>query len=185
MLILNHRKVILIVAILTLFTITTACGISALQKEEPAPTEVPPVTVVFTQVITQIILPTVTPAITNTPESTPTPTPTVQAISSGEYDPYSVPLWYPFEECPASRLHIGDRAFVTRGGGPNGVRFGADVSYDTIIGYAEEGEGMLIIDGPFCYYGWIVWQVKTDGGLNGFTPEGNGDEYWLLPEEES
>jgi hypothetical protein len=41
---------------------------------------------------------------------------------------------------------------------------------------------MLIIDGPYCYENWIVWQVDTDGGLQGFTPEGNGDEYWLIPE---
>jgi hypothetical protein len=178
----NHRSKILIIAMLVLFTVTTACSISALQ-EEPAPTQVPPVTVVFTQVVTQIILPTLTPEVTVNPEITPTPSPTVQVISSGEYDAFSAPQWYPIKGCPASRLHLGDRAFVTRGGGPNGIRFGADVRYDTIIGYAQEGEGMLILDGPFCYYGWLVWQVKTDGGLNGFTPEGDGEEYWLLPEE--
>lgn len=170
--------------ICVLILVTIACSFSALQ--EPTATPQPPVTVIVTEIVTQIVLPTNTVSTPETSEVTPTltATATVQPAVSGGYDPYSQPQWYPIKGCPASRLHVGDRAYVTVGGGPNGIRYGSDVRYDTIIGYAEEGEGMLIIDGPWCYYDWIVWQVTTDGGLTGYTPEGDGDEYWLLPEEE-
>jgi len=166
---------------MAIVVVTTACSFSVFQ--DPTATVAPPVTVIVTQIVTQVIPATMEPEITNTPAVSPTPSPTLIPTLAGTYDPYSAPLWYPIENCPASRLHIGDRAYVTIGGGPNGIRFGADVRYDTVIGYAEEGEGMSVLDGPWCYHNWIVWMVKTDGGLEGFTPEGNGEEYWLLPEQ--
>jgi len=174
------KKQMIPLLLVTLFLVSTACSFSLF--EEPTATPQPPVTVVVTNVITQIVPPTGTPIVTDVPVGTLTPSPTVPPNAAGTYDPYSVQIYYPIEGCPASRLHIGDRATVTIGGGPNAIRFGSDVRYDSIIGYAQEGEGMLIVDGPWCYYNWIVWQVKTDGDLAGYTPEGNGDEYWLIPE---
>ncbi len=177
----HPKKIFILIFTGVLFMITVACSFSVFS--EPTATSVPPVTVVVTQVITEVASPTQQIQVTNTPENTIEPTATLWPTLAGTYDPYSMPIWYPIEGCPASRLHIGDRATVTYGGGPNAIRFGADVHYDTAIGYAEEGEGMVITDGPWCYYNWIVWLVKTDGGVEGFTPEGNGEEYWLLPEE--
>ena len=168
---------------MALVIVTSACSFSIFQ--DPTATAVPPVTLVVTQVITQVIPATPEPEQTKAPEINPTPSPTLLPTLAGTYDPYSAPLWYPIEDCPASRLHVGDRAYVTIGGGPNAIRFGADVHFDTVIGEAQEGEGMVILDGPFCYHNWIVWMVKTDGGMEGFTPEGNGEEYWLLPEQKS
>lgn len=66
-------------------------------------------------------------------------------------------------------------------GGPNGIRYGRDMHYDTIIAEAQPGQLLQIIDGPWCSHGWIVWMVKTADGLVGYTPEGNGNEYWLFP----
>lgn len=174
------KKQMIPLLLVTLFLVSTACSFSLF--EEPTATPQPPVTVVVTKVITLIVPPTETPIVTDVPVVTLTPSPTVPPIAAGTYDPYSVQIYYPIEGCPASRLHIGDRATVTIGGGPNAIRFGANTHYDNIIGHAQEGEGMLIVDGPYCYENWIVWQVDTDGGLQGFTPEGNGDEYWLIPE---
>ena len=76
----------------------------------------PPVTLVVTQVITEVAPPTQQIQVTNTPENTIEPTATLWPTLAGTYDPYSMPIWYPIEGCPASRLHIGDRATVTYGG---------------------------------------------------------------------
>ena len=180
----NRTKTIQLIILMMLIGSVLISGCGFFTEEEPTPTMQPPVTVVVTQVITQIIPETATPMPTMPPTQTPEPTATVLEVGGlNDYDPYSVPLWYPFDDCPASRLHVGDRAFVTIGGGPNAVRFGADVHYDNVIGYAEEGEGVLIADGPYCFSGWIVWEVDTDGGLHGYTPEGDGNEYWLLPDQ--
>lgn len=145
-----------------------------------APTALPSATVpvlVITQVITEIIPPTplpVTPtkAPTSTPEP-PTATPT--------WDPLSAPIYYPLEDCVASRLYVGDLAMVSLQGGPNGIRYGRDLHYDTIIGYAQPGTTLEILNGPWCSHGWLVWLVRMKDGTTGYTPEGNGNEYWLLP----
>jgi hypothetical protein len=91
--------------------------------------------------------------------------------------------YYPLKNCAASRLYVGDRAFVSLGGGSNGIRTEPDTKpSDNIIGRAPSGEGMWIIGGPECNYGWILWKVDTDSGLVGWTPETkDGKEFWLVP----
>lgn len=140
------------------------------------PTATAPV-IYVTQVITQIIPPTpvpmtATPAPTDTPQP-PTLTPT--------FDPLSVAPYYPIQGCVASRLHVGDMAMVSLVGGPNGIRYGRDLSEETVIAYAQPGAILEIVNGPWCSRGWLVWFVRTGDGVEGFTPEGDGNEYWLLP----
>jgi hypothetical protein len=142
----------------------------------PEATATAPV-IIVTQVITEIIPPTpvpVTPTAvkTNTPVP-PSPTPT--------WDPLSAPIYYPLDDCVASRLHVGDMAQVSLSGGPNGIRYGRDLYYDTIVGYAQPGSLLEITNGPWCSRGWLVWLVRTQDGVVGYTPEGNGSEYWLFP----
>jgi len=145
-----------------------------------APTPEPsstPLMLVITQVVTEIIPPTPLPATavptkTSTPMP-PTPTPT--------FDPLSAPIYYPLKDCVASRLQIGDLAMVSLQGGPNGIRYGRDLYYDTIIAYAQPGAILEITNGPWCSHGWLVWMVRTQDGTVGYTPEGDGNEYWLLP----
>ena len=132
---------------------------------------------VITQVVTEIIPPTPmpatsTPAPTNTPEP-PTPTAT--------YDPVNAAVYYPLENCVASRLHLGDTAMVSLQGGANGIRYGSDLFQDTIIAYAQPGAMLEIMNGPYCSHGWILWFVKMADGTVGYTPEGDGNEYWLVP----
>ena len=140
---------------------------------ENTPTSPP--TFVMTEVVIEIITPTPMPP---TPEPsatpvTPSPTPT--------WDPFSAPIYYPLEDCVASRLHVGDRAMVSLLGGPNGIRYSPDLAIDTIIYSAQPGELMDIVGGPWCSNGWLVWLVETANGVRGYTPEGNGETYWLLP----
>jgi len=160
---------------LTLITITLSGCIQVVAPTPPA-SATPPILVV-TQIVTEIIPPTplpITPTSTktSTPEP-PTPTPT--------WDPLNAPIYYPLEDCVASRLHIGDLAQVSLYGGPNGIRYGRDLYYDTIIAYAQPGATLEIVNGPWCSHGWIVWLVRTQDGTVGYTPEGNGNEYWLFP----
>ena len=167
------KKSLIIVVIAIMLFASLACKVSLFSEAEATPT-LPP-TKVITMVVTKVMTPTFTPAPTKTPLPSSTPEPT------STFDPYSVTIYYPLEDCAASRLHIGDKAFVAYGGKPNAIRYGSDLHYDTVIGYAYQGEVVEIVDGPFCSYGWIVWMVKTDGGLVGYTPEGDGNNYWLLP----
>ena len=98
---------------------------------------------------------------------------------SFEREPY-----YPIKNCAHSRLYVGDRAIVSIGGGTNGIRTEPDTHPSDNIKYrAPSGEGMWIIKGPVCNYGWILWKVETDSGHKGWTPESAGDEFWLTPIE--
>jgi len=157
-----------------LLIITLGCLFVGAQN--PTVSSPSPTVSLATQIVTEVIPPTSTPtSIPSTLVSTPT------SIATATFDPFSEGIYYPIKDCVASRLHVGDRAVVTIGGGPNAIRYGSDLHNDTIMGYAQEGERMLIVDGPWCSYGWLVWMVQTDSGLTGFTPEGDGNEYWLLP----
>jgi len=171
----NMKQIIFFIS-LSLIFLLNACAPLQISFAEPTPTVQPsptPTLQVVTQVVlvTQVIVPTV-----------PIITPTVEVPVAPTFDPYSVPIWYPLKDCPASRLHIGEKAMVAYGGTPNAIRYGSDLHVDdNIIAYAMQGEILDIQDGPFCSYGWIVWQVRTADGTIGFTPEGDGEEYWLLP----
>ena len=162
----------LVLAALGVMLAVSAC----VSAPAAGPTATPPV-IYVTQVITQIIPPTpvpmtATPAPTETPLP-PSPTPT--------FDPLAAPIYYPLEDCVASRLHVGDLAMVSLDGGPNGIRYGRDLFEDTVFAYAQPGSNVEIVNGPWCSRGWIVWFVRTAGGTEGFTPEGDGNTYWLLP----
>lgn len=160
--------------LISLFLVTLACRVEAprvILKESATPMPPPAVTQVVTEVVTATPAPTFTPL--PSPTSPPSPTPT--------FDPLSAPIYYPLADCAASRLHVGDRAMVSWVGGANGIRSGLDLHLDTIEYSAQPGETLLIVGGPYCSYGWIVWLVETNSGYRGYTPEGDGNEYWLFP----
>lgn len=140
-----------------------------------------PMTVVVTQVVTQII----------TPESSPTPEPTAtvppplvlqpvapvaQTTPESSLNPYT-----PLEECPTSFVYRGDFVKVSQTGGSNAIRPSPDLASAATVGYALPGEILKVIGGPVCSWGYIVWQVETTYGLQGWTPETNGTDYWLIP----
>jgi hypothetical protein len=171
----NNKKlwVLLPLGLVFLMLLSSCIQIVAATPEQTKTADV----IYVTQVITEIIPPTpipVTPTATKTftPEP-PTATPT--------WDPLNAPIYYPIKDCVASRLHAGQKAMVSLEGGPNGIRYGLDLYYDTLIAYAQPGSVLEILNGPWCSHGWIVWLVRTADGTVGYTPEGDGDAYWLLP----
>jgi hypothetical protein len=161
---------------MSLFLSGIACRIEAPRLVlGETPTPVP--TKIITQVITQIIVPTSVAPVETQPAPEPlgpTPTPT--------WDPLAAPIYFPLADCVASRLHIGDDAMVSLVGGANAIRTSTDVRIDNnIVGYADPGDTVRIIMGPECSFGLLMWFVETRDGLRGFTPEGDGNEYWLWP----
>lgn len=163
-----------LLAILALLLPLSAC----IQIVAPtAPATETPLVLVITQVVTEIIPPTPLPA-TSTPLPTDTPEP---PTATPTWNPLNAPVYYPLENCVASRLHVGDTAMVSLYGGPNGIRYGSDLAQDTILAYAQPGAKLQITNGPYCSRGWIVWFVTMADGTVGYTPEGDGNEYWLLP----
>ena len=171
----DHKKLGYLLIWVSLFLSSIACKIEAPKIIWEETYTVTPDVQIRTQVITQIVTPSPLPT------STPKPTPTPQPTSTPTWDPMSVPIYYPLADCVASRLHVGDKAMVSLVGGANGIRYGSDLRQDTIIAYADPGDTLSIIAGPWCSYGWLVWKVRTADGVDGFTPEGNGSEYWILP----
>ena len=163
-----------LLGIMAVSLLLTGCSQGTSPTE--APTATPPI-IEVTQIVTEIIPPTPIPEKPK-PTKTSTPEPPTAAPT---FDPLSAPIYYPLEGCVASRLYVGDKAMVSYVGGANGIRYGQDLSQDTIIAYAQPGSILEIVTGPYCSKGWIVWFVRTADGTVGFTPEGDGNEYWLLP----
>ena len=50
----------------------------------------------------------------------------------------------------------------------------------TVVGEAQPGENLLVIDGPRCANGYTWWQVRTLEGLEGWAAEGDAESYWLV-----
>lgn len=102
-------------------------------------------------------------------QATIVPTPTARIV-----------LWKPCQDAPTSRLKVGDIAYVTKDPPlPNRVR--KEPNHDAeLLGLIGPGGGMDIIDGPSCANGWVWWKVKN-ADLEGWTPEGDFETYWLIP----
>lgn len=143
------------------------------------PTEIEQAATATQPNLNQIILPTSTPRATNTsapvvvlqPTATKTPnnTPTPQVYS-------------PLSRCAASRLHVGDSAYVNYDTGRVGMRSEPVATIgDKLVRKLEEGEILHIIDGPKCDLGWIFWKVRTVYSETGWIPEGDGNEFWVVP----
>ena len=131
------------------------------------PSEIP--TLTFTSVPTS----TRTRGITPTPTDRTTRTPTV--TPAGE-------SWIACQGTYPSRLHTGERAYVSST--PflaNRVRSKPGLD-GKIIGRIQPGEYMEILDGPACSNEWVWWHVRAEeDGLVGWTAEGDSENYWLVP----
>ena len=105
----------------------------------------------------------------------------IPSPSQTETSPVSQ-TWSPCSGSYPSRLHVGDRAYVSFNPPlPNRVRVQPNTG-STIVGVLQPGEKMEIIGGPTCSNQWIWWQVSSlDKSLIGWTAEGDNQSYWLVP----
>jgi hypothetical protein len=76
------------------------------------------------------------------------------------------------------RLVIGKSGRVTPGI-PNNLRQGPGSS-TAYVGEIPPGSVFTVLDGPRCASAMAWWQVSYNG-LTGWTPEGQGSEYWVEP----
>lgn len=111
---------------------------------------------------TETAVPTLTPSYT--------PTPTIEG------------LW---QACPStylSRLHVGDRAYVSYDPPyANIVRNKPNRSAKE-VGRINPGEEVEILDGPQCADNMVWWLIRSmKSGTTGWTSEGDLDKYWLVP----
>ena len=83
-----------------------------------------------------------------------------------------------------TRLAAGDQAMVSpESDTPNRVRASPSTSASILT---QIGPGSLVelLEGPVCADGLVFWKVKSaaiPGGV-GWTAEGDGQDYWLVPE---
>jgi len=160
---------------LMILAFTHACSSPTPQVIEV--TRVVPEVVIVTQIVTVEI--TLEPTLTPVPTETPTPTPT-----TAPWERYSV--YTPLEDCPPSILEKGMFVYVNYGGGKSSIRSFPDAApAGNIIGYAIPGEIVRVVGGPVCNYSRLMWQVETTYGLIGWTPESDGENWWLIPSDES
>jgi hypothetical protein len=88
--------------------------------------------------------------------------------------------------CPdpaPTRLKVGDYAYVSNDPPqtPNNVRSKPGIN-QTLVGSIAPGKAMEILEGPVCNNSLQWFKVRvTEAGLQGWTPEGDHDSFWLIP----
>ncbi len=86
--------------------------------------------------------------------------------------------------CPGApdlQLKIHDWAMVSKNPPlANKVRSQPGLESE-VIGNILPGERMLVEDGPTCLDGFAWWFVQSFNGLEGWTVEGDAENYWLIP----
>ena len=112
------------------------------------------------------------PPPTPTPTTTPTPNPNL--------------IWALCDQSFPTNLRVGMKAVVNNDPPiPNRVRIEPNTE-SLILGYIQPGEIVEVLTGPVCQNGWVWWNILSrETGLNGWTSEGDGTDYWLLPVEEN
>ncbi|MEW5871668.1 MAG: hypothetical protein AB1894_20525 [Chloroflexota bacterium] len=158
--------------LLSLFVFTSACSGTVATNQPPTLTPV----VVVTRYVTQVVATQPPPLPTAVPTSTPYPT------AAGGWNPYSMPIHYPLPGCIASRLHLGDMAYVDTVGFYGRLYIYTDFFYDPGRRDLAPGESLFIEDGPWCVEDYLVWKVWAPADkLSGYVVEGNGESYWIFP----
>jgi len=126
----------------------------------------------------KITQPSTKSKITNTPRPTRNSSPTKTPQPNEKLNSS------PWQACPdtyQSRLHVGDRAYISYYP-PLANRVRAKPNKNGhIIGHIQPGEEMDVIGGPECANQWVWWKVHDDTGLIGWTSEGDNEGYWLVP----
>jgi hypothetical protein len=83
-------------------------------------------------------------------------------------------------DAPPFTITMGDWARVSVDPPLSSRIRSAPGSGGTILGEAQAGENLLVIDGPQCANGYSWWKVRSLTGLEGWTAEGDASAYWLV-----
>ncbi len=109
----------------------------------------------------------------------PSPTPTITETPNPDL------IWMLCNEAFVTKLRVGINAVVNQSPPiPNRIRIEPN-NESVILGYIQPGEIVEILAGPVCNNGWVWWNViSLKSGLTGWTSEGDGVDYWLIPAPE-
>lgn len=122
---------------------------------------------------TRTITPTIPPLDTQTPTLSPSLSPTPTEGKENRVCPNTY----------LTQLKVGIRVYASfEPPLPNRIRQDPNTK-STIIGQIRPGEEADVTEGPVCSEGWIWWKIKMSGGVAGWTAEGDGKDYWILPKK--
>lgn len=115
---------------------------------------------------------------------TATPNIMAQKTASAKFITPTPVMRFPLPNCAGTQLKVGDTGFIAWDTTPNRLRTTPDTHPSNNFvddGRVPPGGILEILDGPKCNYGWVLWYVRTTWDVEGWTPETDGDEYWILP----
>jgi hypothetical protein len=119
------------------------------------------------------------------PSSAPKPPEADNAGPTAPTPPISTPTpiipWKACQDSYPSNIRPFDHATVSlKPPLPNNVRVEPDAASKFLFAI-QPGDEVDVIGGPGCSGGWVWWQIKTASGKTGWTAEGDGKDYWLVP----
>lgn len=181
----HHRLYWLQLGIVLILSVAlTACSRSAsngITTMTPLPSAPPPTPTDILPTLT--VVPLVTATASETVAATSEPTKKLTATKAQLTESVTAgSTAVACEGAPPSRLSVGLFAYVNPEPPlPNNLRSNPGETHE-LIGYIEPSQVMKILDGPECADGWIWWKVNTlETNLTGWTAEGDGQSYWLIP----
>jgi len=131
--------------------------------------------------LTATASPTVTPSLTWTPSEIPSDTPALSDTPVPTVPDTKVAIAPTSIQCsgaPPPHLQAGMQAQISPGN-PNRLRTSSGLN-STLITEIPGGSVITILAGPVCKDGYAWWRVNFNG-TEGWTADGKGNDYWIVP----
>lgn len=98
--------------------------------------------------------------------------------------PVIIDEWSPCKGAPTSRLQVGDIAIVSSDSAVKLIIYSKPDTNAKFLGQITSGEKVEVVDGPECTNGLVWWYLRSfSQNLQGWTAEGDGVDYWLVPSQ--
>lgn len=82
---------------------------------------------------------------------------------------------------PASHLSVGDQVIINWEIPKSNNIYSRAGLKGSVVGIFKSGQTADVIDGWRCVDQMVWWKIHTSAGVEGWTSEGKGDEYWVVP----
>lgn len=97
-------------------------------------------------------------------------------------EPYASAVAVNCPGAPKTRLKVGDYAQGSTASSTSSRVRSAPGTAAGILGLLPPGKAVEVIGGPECANGYLWWRIQfLEGDLVGWTAEGQGSDYWLVP----
>jgi len=132
----DKKRLAILVAIVSMVLLFTACT----GTQAPAEVQVVYPTVYVTQYVTQVVATAPASSLSTAQPVVETPAPTEVQPQAVSWDPFSAEIYYPMLGCSASRLHVGDDAFISYSGGLIGLYRYKNLSFEPTLRYPASAQ---------------------------------------------